>query len=309
MTSLRLAFMGTPEFSVPALHALSRAGHDIAAVYCQPPRPAGRGHKIQKSPVQRAAEGLGLPVRVPRSLKQPAEQQDFAALDLDIAVVVAYGLILPSPILQAPRLGCLNIHASLLPRWRGAAPIQRAVLAGDSETGITIMQMDEGLDTGAMLLQEATSIGPTDTSADLHDRLAEIGARMIVAALDAAAKGSLTPEPQDDAAASYAAKLSKQDGAIDWSRPATHLDAAIRALTPWPGAWFMLNGEMIRIRRAAVLGIDDASAPGTLLDDDFSVRCGEGALRLERVQRAGKPEADGDAVLRGLRLSLGTVLA
>jgi methionyl-tRNA formyltransferase len=304
--------MGTPDFAVPALAALLDAGHDVATVYSQPPRPAGRGHKLQPSPVHLFAESRVLGVRTPVTLRDPAAQADFVALDLDVAVVVAYGLILPRPVLAAPRLGCLNIHASLLPRWRGAAPIQRAILAGDAETGITIMQMDEGLDTGAMLLQERDPIGADDTGATLHDRLAEIGARAIVTALARLAAGALPAVPQPAAGVTYAAKLTREEARLDWGKPAQALERQVRAFTPWPGAWFELPGEKagerVRVLRARLApakgGVPGSIAPGTL-----SVTCGDGAaLDLAMVQPAGGKPMPAADFLNGHFLPAGTVL-
>src|SRR5690349_19076580 len=249
MTKLRLASMGTPDFAVPTLAALRAAGHEVVCVYGPPPRPAGRGHRPQPSPVQAAADAAGIPVRVPLRFDAPAIAQ-FAALGLDAAVVAAYGLILPKPVLEAPRLGCLNVHASLLPRWRGAAPIQRALLAGDKETGITIMQMDEGLDTGAMLLAGRTSIGPATTAPELHDRLAEMGARLVVEALEGVASARLAPTPQPAEGVTYAAKLQRDEGALDWRRPADELLAKVRALNPWPGVSFESPGGRIKVLAA-----------------------------------------------------------
>ena len=234
-TGLRLVFMGSPAFAVPILDALRSAGHEIAAVYAQPPKPAGRGHRVQPCPVHAHAEGLGIPVRTPRSLRNAEAQAEFAGFAADAAIVAAYGLILPKPVLEAPRLGCLNVHASLLPRWRGAAPIQRAILAGDRETGVTIMQMDEGLDTGAMLLAERIAIDAGTTAADLHDRLAEAGARLVVEALDGVADGRIRPVPQPSEGVTYAAKLDRGEGRIDWRAEAAEIDRRVRALNPWPG--------------------------------------------------------------------------
>ena len=308
MPGLRLAFLGTPDFAVPSLTALAAASHEIACVYSQPPRPAGRGHKERPSPVQRLAETRGWPVRTPASLKDPEAQAAFADLALDAAVVAAYGLILPKAVLAAPRLGCLNVHASLLPRWRGAAPIQRAILAGDAETGVTIMQMDEGLDTGAILLQRAVPIGPGTTAADLHDALAALGAALVVEALAGLAAGTLEARPQDEALACYADKLSREEGRLDWRRPAAELARRVRALTPWPGAYAELpGGGRLKVLRAEV--VDSGSgAPGELLDAAMTVACDEGALRLLDVQKAGKAPVDGAAFLRGARLATGSVL-
>ena len=305
---MRLVFMGTPDFAVPALAALSRAGHEILCVFTQPPRPAGRGQREQRSPVHEFAAGRGWTVRSPASLKSAAAQREFAGLGADAAVVAAYGLILPKAVLAAPKHGCLNIHASLLPRWRGAAPIQRALLAGDAETGITIMQMDEGLDTGAILLQEATPIGPDDTGAALHDRLAEMGARLIVAALPAVAAGTLVPRPQPATGVTHAPKLTREEGRLDWRRPATELERQVRAFDPWPGAWFETRGERIKVLSATSVAIDTAAAPGTVLDAAPAVACRGGALRLRRLQRAGKAALDAADFLRGFPLPPGTVL-
>ncbi|MGE0745945.1 MAG: methionyl-tRNA formyltransferase [Rhodospirillales bacterium] len=308
MARLRLAFMGTPDFAVPALAALVDAGHDVAAAYSQPPRPAGRGMKPAPSPVHRFAEDRGIPVRTPATLKDPAEQAAFAALGLDAAVVAAYGLILPPPVLAAPRLGCLNIHASLLPRWRGAAPIQRAILAGDAETGVTIMQMDAGLDTGPMLLAEAAPIAPDTTGASLHDALAALGARMIVVALDRLAAGALPATPQPAAGATYARKLDRAEARIDWSQPATAVERQVRAFDPWPGTWFEHAGERIRVLAAALADGRAGAAPGTVLDDRLAVACGDGAVRILRLQRQGKAALVAEAFLRGFALPAGTVL-
>ncbi|UEM02957.1 methionyl-tRNA formyltransferase [Skermanella rosea] len=308
MTPLRIAFMGTPEFAAVGLRALIDAGHEIACVYSQPPRPAGRGHQMQRSPVHVLAEERGIPVRTPKSLRNVEAQADFAALDLDCAVVAAYGLILPQPILDAPRLGCLNIHASLLPRWRGAAPIHRALLAGDSETGVTIMRMDAGLDTGPMLLKGTVPITERTTAVKLHDALAVLGADLIVKALDGVAAGSLTPVPQPEVGVTYAAKLTREDGRLDWSRPAAETERQVRALNPWPGVWFDLGKERIKVLGAEAAGNPSGAAPGTLLDDRLTVACTEGAVRLTRVQRPGKAAVDGDAFLRGFQLPVGTVL-
>jgi methionyl-tRNA formyltransferase len=300
---VRLAFMGTPDFAVPALRSLHAAGHDIAAVYCQPPRPAGRGQALRPSPVQAAAEALGLPVRSPLRLKRDMDAQAaFAEMDLDIAVVAAYGLILPEAMLAAPRRGCLNIHASLLPRWRGAAPIQAAILAGDAETGVTIMRMDAGLDTGAMLLREATPIGPHTTAAELHDTLADMGARMLLRALDTDA----TPRPQPEDGATYAAKLTREDGKLDWARPATELDRRIRALNPWPGTFTTLDGTVMKILGADLVEAPSAP-PGMVLDERLTIATGAGALRITRLQAPGRAAMDGAAFLRGRHIARGMV--
>ncbi len=300
---MRLAFMGSPDFAVPALRALHRAGHEIATVYCQPPRPAGRGHAVQRCPVHVAADALGIPVRTPARLRRDAaEQAAFAALELDAAIVAAYGLILPQAMLDAPRRGCLNIHASLLPRWRGAAPIQAAVLAGDAETGVTIMRMDAGLDTGPMLLREAVPITAETTGAVLHDQLAGIGARLSLRAL-----AENPPEvPQPEAGVTYAPKLSREDGRIDWTRPAEAIARQVRAFDHWPGTFTTLEGAVLKVL-AARPG-PGSGAPGTTLDDTLLVACGSFALRLLRVQRAGRAAMDAPAFLRGHAVPAGTVL-
>ncbi|WP_029010960.1 methionyl-tRNA formyltransferase [Azospirillum halopraeferens] len=306
MTPLRLVFMGTPDFAVPALRALIDAGHTVVCAYSQPPRPAGRGQQVQKAPVHRFAEAHGIPVRTPKTLRTAEAQAEFAASGADAAVVAAYGLILPQPVLDAPRLGCLNIHGSLLPRWRGAAPIQRAILDGDGETGITIMQMDAGLDTGAMLLKGSVPITAGTTAASLHDALAALGARLIVEALDGLAHGRLTAQPQPEEGVTYAAKLTRDDGRLDWRRDAAFIDRQVRALTPWPGCWFEATGERIKV--LAVEPAAGSGAPGTVLDEAMTVACGSGAVRLTRVQRPGKAPVDGAAFLRGFHLPPGTVL-
>ncbi len=292
---MRLAFMGSPDFAVPALRALHDAGHDVAAVYCQPPRPAGRGQKETPCPVHRAALELGLEVRTPARVKRDAGQHEaFRALALDVAVVAAYGLILPPAMLEAPRQGCLNIHASLLPRWRGAAPIQAAILHGDAESGVTIMRMEEGLDTGPMLLREAVALGPRATTPWLHDALSGIGARLILRALEEA-----PPEaPQPAEGVTYAPKLGKADGLLDWRADAAALDRRVRAMNPWPGAFFAHGGESIRVLDAEPVG--GSAPPGTVLPGPgLTVACGSGALRLTRMQRPGRPAMDADALRRG----------
>ncbi|MFK7938444.1 MAG: methionyl-tRNA formyltransferase [Roseovarius sp.] len=292
---MRVVFMGTPDFSVPVLEALVAAGHDIAAVYCQPPRPAGRGKKDRPTPVHTRAEALGLDVRHPASLKGEGEQAEFAALNADIAVVVAYGLILPQAVLDAPRHGCLNIHASLLPRWRGAAPIHRAVMAGDAETGICIMQMDAGLDTGAVVLRQATPIGAEETTGQLHDRLSDMGASLIVSALDQV--GDLTPTPQPGEGVTYAAKIDKAEARLDWSWQAAEVDRHIRGLSPFPGAWCELEGARLKLLTSRLA--QGCGAPGQVLDDALTVACGRGAVQLLRLQRAGRGAQDSTEFLRG----------
>lgn len=305
MTRLRLAFMGSPDFSVPALRALHEAGHEIAAVYCQPPRPAGRGQKETPCPVHRAALELGLPVRTPaRVRKDTAEHEAFAALDLDAAVVAAYGLILPPAMLQAPRRGCLNIHASLLPRWRGAGPIQAAILAGDTESGITIMRMEEGLDTGPMLLRESVPIGPQTTTPELHDALAALGGPLVLRALEE----NPSPVPQPEEGVTYAPKLGKEDGRLDWTQDAAALDRRVRALNPWPGTFFRNGEDVVRLLAAEPEPGAAGAAPGTVLDSTPRIACGDGVLRLTRLQRAGRGAMPADAFLRGYPLPPGTVL-
>ncbi len=302
---MRIIFMGTPDFSVPVLDALVNAGHDIAAVYCQPPRPAGRGKKDRPTPVHARAEALGLEVRHPISLKSLEEQASFAALNADIAVVVAYGLILPQVILDAPTHGCLNIHASLLPRWRGAAPIHRAIMAGDAQTGICIMQMEAGLDTGPVLLREATDIGIEETTAQLHDRLSDMGAALIVEAL--AELHNLTPDPQPEEGVTYAAKIDKAEARIDWSAPASEVDRKIRGLSPFPGAWTEFGGDRIKLLASRLA--EGQGTPGEVLDDHLRVACGEGAVELLRLQRAGKGAQDRETFLRGWPIPAGTRLS
>jgi methionyl-tRNA formyltransferase len=314
MTRLTLTFMGTPEFACPALDALIAAGHRIAAVYSQPPRPAGRGQQEQPSPVQRLAEHHGLEVRTPAKLRSESELAAFRAMGLDAAVVVAYGLILPKPILEAPRLGCLNIHASLLPRWRGAAPIQRAILAGDAETGVTIMQMDEGLDTGAILTQDRVEIEPEDTAATLHDRLSLLGARMILEALEQRAAGRLEPRPQPAEGVTYAAKLERREARIDWREAAPLIHRRLRAFTPWPGLWFEAKGERLRVTAVRPLPISTDAFPGMILSGSagaaLPIACGEGTvLSLEQLQRPGKKPVTAADFLRGFPLDAGLRLA
>ena len=299
-------FMGTPDFSVPILDNLIAAGHEIAAVYSQPPRPAGRGHQLRPSPVHAFAESKGIPVHTPKSLKSAEAQEAFAALRADAAIVAAYGLILPKAILDAPRRGCINVHASLLPRWRGAAPIQRCIEAGDAHTGVTIMQMDEGLDTGAMLLIESMPIGPSMTGGKLHDHLSAMGARLIVEALKKLEAGSLIATPQPPEGVTYAAKLAKEEGRIDWRRTARELDRQLRALTPWPGMWFELAGE--RIKLISAKPVADSGEPGEVLDDELTVACGEGALKCVTLQRAGKAPMAAADLLRGFAIPAGTHL-
>jgi methionyl-tRNA formyltransferase len=300
--------MGTPEFAVTIFGALIEAGHHILAVYTQPPRPAGRGHRPQPSPVQLFAAQHGLLVRSPVTLKGEAEQAAFAAFHADAAVVAAYGLILPRPVLTAPRLGCLNVHASLLPRWRGAAPIQRALLAGDRETGITIMQMDEGLDTGPILLQQQMSIAPDATAAGLAAELAVLSARQMLTALEAHSEGRLVARPQPQEGVTYAPKITREEGRLDWRRPSIELERRVRALDLWPGVFFELGGDRIRVHAAVALPGPAGGIPGTVLDERLSVACGEGVLRLLRLQRPGRTALEAPAFLRGHPIAPGTVL-
>lgn len=294
---MRVIFMGTPDFSVPVLQALVDAGHEIAAVYCQPPRPAGRDKKDRPSPVQLRAEALGLDVRYPVTLKSVDAQAEFAAFNADVAVVVAYGLILPQAILDAPRLGCLNIHASLLPRWRGAAPIHRAIMAGDAQTGVCIMQMDAGLDTGPVLLREATDIAADETTGGLHDRLSAMGASLVVTALDQLPK--LTATVQSQGGVTYAAKIDKAEARVDWTQPAAVVDQLIRGLSPFPGAWCEVSGERLKLLGSRV--VDGTGQPGEVLDG-FVIACGQGAVEVTQAQRSGKKAMAAADVLKGLTL-------
>ena len=300
---MRVVFMGSPDFSVPVLEALVAAGHEIAAVYCQPPRPAGRGRKDRPTPVQARAEALGLPVRHPVSLKGADAQADLAALKADVGVVVAYGLLLPQAVLDAPRHGCLNIHASLLPRWRGAAPIQRAIMAGDAETGVCIMRMEAGLDTGPVLLRKATPICPGDTAGDLHDRLSGMGAAAIVEALDRVPE--LVVEPQPEGGVTYATKIDKAEARVDWTRPAEEVDRQIRGLSPFPGAWTTLAGKRLKLLRSRTAPGD--GAPGAVLDG-LTIACGHGAVQVDEVQREGRGRQDAAEFLRGAGVTPGTIL-
>lgn len=303
---MKIVFMGTPEFSVPVLDALVGAGHEVLAVYCQPPRPAGRGKKETPTPVHARAQALGLPVRHPASLKGADAQAEFAAWQADVAVVVAYGLILPQMVLDAPRHGCLNIHASLLPRWRGAAPIHRAIMAGDTQTGICIMQMEAGLDTGPVLLRAATPIGTEETTGQLHDRLSQMGASLIVDVLSRLGDLEATPQPADGV--TYATKIDKAEAAVNWSLPATEVDRLIRGLSPFPGAWTQANGQRIKLLASRLVTDEGAgqAAPGEVLDDALRVACGTGAVQLLRLQRAGRGAQDADEFLRGMPVPKGT---
>ena len=298
---MRIVFMGSPDFAVPALNALVEAGHEIAAVYCQPPRPAGRGKADRKTAVQERAEALGLEVRTPRTLRVAEEQAKFAALETDIAVVAAYGLILPKPILDAPKAGCVNIHASLLPRWRGAAPIQRAILAGDEVTGVTIMQMDVGLDTGPMLLKRQTRVD-RKTAGQLTEELANLGANALLDWLT----HTQPPEAQPESGATYAAKVDKAEARIDWIKSATEIERQVRAFAPAPGAWFEVNCERVKLLEAD-LG-DGAGRPGEVLDDELTIACREGSIHPLRVQRAGRGAMTASELLRGFAIPKGTIL-
>jgi methionyl-tRNA formyltransferase len=300
--------MGTPPFAATILDALIAAGHRVRAVYTQPPRPAGRGHHQQPSPVQVLAERHGIRVRTPTRLRDDSVTAEFAALGADAAVVAAYGLILPPPILSAPRLGCLNVHASLLPRWRGAAPIQHALLGGDTETGITIMQMEEGLDTGPILLQQALLIAPDSTAGSLTQALAKLGGALIVEALDKAECGALQPRPQPPSGVTYAPKIAREQGRLDWQRPAAELVRRVRALQPRPGAFFVYRDETVRVLAATALAEPAAALPGTVLDERLTIACGAGALRPLRLQRPGRAALDADAFLRGYPIVPGTRL-
>ena len=301
----KIAFMGTPEFSVKPLDALREAGHDVVAVYSQPPRPKDRGQKLQKSPVHLYAEEHNIPVFTPKSFKKdPDAVKQFAALNLDFAIVAAYGLLLPKSILEAPKYGCLNIHASLLPKWRGAAPIQYAILSGDKVTGITIMQMDEGLDTGDMLLKGEIPITPKTTATTLHDDLSEMGAGLIVKALEEHATKGFSPQKQDDALSTHAPKIKKEDGHISWDMEASEIDLKIRGLTPWPGVYAEMNGEKVKIHQAEIC--DENDSPGVILDDkDLIVACQKGALKITSIQRPGKSRVTGSDFMRGQHFAKG----
>ena len=306
---MKLAFLGTSAFAVPALKALAEAGHDVVAVYTRAPKPAGRGQQERRTPVHELALSLGLAVRSPKGLRSDEEAAAFKALDLDSAVVVSYGHILPKSFLDAPVLGCINIHGSLLPRWRGAAPIHRAILAGDAETGVTTMRMDEGLDTGPMLLAERTPISSADTAETVHDRLADLGARLIVSTLDGLMRNTIEPVAQPEDGVTYAHKLGKEEGALDWRRPAAELERKVRAFHPWPGTWFEFNGERIKVLAAGLALAGGASGTLVVGRDGFPVvACGIGGLKLLQLQRPGRSAQPADAFLRGFALAAGTVL-
>lgn len=310
--SLRVVFMGTPEFSVPTLMEIVGQGHEVVACYSQPPRPAGRGMDLKKSPVHEAAESFGIPVFTPKSLKGEEEQEQFAALNADVAVVVAYGLLLPRAILEAPVHGCLNLHASMLPRWRGAAPINRAIMAGDKETAVQVMRMEEGLDTGPVCMSETVPIGENMTAGELHDQLSGLGGDLMVRALAALSRGALMQQPQPEEGVTYAAKLSKEETRIDWTQSSEEVHNHIRGLSPFPGAWceMPLGGkpERVKILRSSLA--EGAAAPGTVIASDTVpvVACGSGAVRLDLVQRAGRKPMSGADFLRGASLSDGVVL-
>jgi methionyl-tRNA formyltransferase len=303
MTRLRLAFLGTPHFAVPTLSALIDAGHEIAAVYSQPPRPAGRGHKLQPSPVHQLAEARGIPVRTPTSLRGAEEQAAFAALGVDAAVVVAYGLILPKAVLDAPRLGCFNLHASLLPRWRGAAPIHRAIMAGDAETGAMVMRMEEGLDTGPVLWTYRTAIDDATTTGALQELLAREGAKLMVSTLARLATGGVHEEPQSASGVTYAKKITPEEARIDWSCGARDVVRHIHGLNPAPGAWTMLGDQRLRLLRATVA--KGARAPGTVIDAPLVVACGEDAVRIDELQRAGRAVQSAAEFVRGFAVPAG----
>jgi methionyl-tRNA formyltransferase len=300
---MRLIVMGTPNFAVPTLVELAARGHEIAAVYTRAAKPAGRGMDVQITPVEREARRLGLPVLTPKTLRNEAAQKEFRAHNADAAVVVAYGLILPKPILEAPRLGCFNVHASLLPRWRGAAPINRAIMAGDAESGVTIMKMDEGLDTGAIAMAERMAITPDMTAGELHDRLARLGADVMARALAALERGSLALTPQPAQGVTYAAKIANDETRIDWTKPWKDVHDHIRGLSPFPGAWFELGG--VRVKALRSTKGEGASAPGTVLDDRLTIACGAGAVRLTQIQRAGKQPMAVEDFLRGTPVKAG----
>lgn len=308
---MRIAFLGTPDFAVAALAALVEAGHEVACVYSQPPAPRGRGQTLKPSPVHAYAEERGIPVRTPVSMRDPAEIEAFAALNLDAGVVVAFGQILPAAVLDAPKLGCFNLHASLLPRWRGAAPIQRAIMAGDKVTGVEVMQMTEGLDEGPVLASETVRIDALETATTLHDRLAIVGADLLARTMAAVERGEAKATPQAEEGLTYAKKIRPKEARIRWDKPAAEVDRKIRGLSPFPGAWFELPTDKGPVRVKALLSRleDGQGAPGRALDDALLISCGEGAVRLLRVQREGKGPQDAEAFLRGAPVAAGTELA
>lgn len=307
---LEIVFMGTPDFAVPVLDAVAGAGHRIVAVYSQPPRPAGRGLSELKSPVHRRAEAMGVSVRTPKNFKAETDRAEFASLKADAAVVVAYGLLLPAPVLDAPRFGCFNVHASKLPRWRGAAPIQRAIMAGDTVTAVNIMRMDEGLDTGPVCLGRDVPISTDMTAGELHDKLSALGAELMVEALAQLEAGTLNATPQPQEGVTYAAKIDKRETRIDFGKPAHEVADHIRGLSPYPGAWFEANlgGKPERIKVLRASAISRSGEPGVLLDGELTIACGEGAVRIEELQRAGKQPMKASDFLRGARLAAGTRL-
>jgi len=309
--TLRLAFLGTPDFAARSLAEIASAGHDVVRVYTQPPRRRGRGQSEQKTPVHQLAEVLGLPVETPKSFKDTDVIADFKALKLDVAIVVAYGQILTQDALDAPRLGCLNLHGSLLPRWRGAAPIQRAIMGGDEVTGVQIMQMEAGLDTGPVLLSETLPISEDDTASSLHDKMKDVGALLWPRALSALEQGSLEATPQSDEGVTYAKKISSEEARIDWSRPAHQLACHVRGLSPFPGAWFELESDKgpLRIKVLMARAVDQDGVAGTALDDELLIACGEGSLRLTRLQKQGKGPMKAEDFLRGTPVPTGTVLS
>ena len=307
---LDIVFMGTPDFAVPVLDAVAAAGHRVIAVYSQPPRPAGRGLSEAKSPVHRRAEAMGIPVRTPKNFKAESDRAEFASLKADAAVVVAYGLLLPAAVLDAPRFGCLNVHASKLPRWRGAAPIQRAIMAGDTVTAVNIMRMDEGLDTGPVCLGRDVKISTDTTAGDLHDTLSGLGAELMVEALAQLEAGTLKATPQPHDGVTYAAKIDKRETRIDFGKPAHEVADHIRGLSPYPGAWFeaSLGAKPERIKVLRASAISQNGEPGVLLDGELTIACGESAVRIEELQRAGKQPMKASDFLRGMRLAPGTRL-
>ncbi|MGB8575728.1 MAG: methionyl-tRNA formyltransferase [Pseudolabrys sp.] len=304
---MRLIFMGTPNFAVPTLIELAARGHEIAAVYTRAPKPAGRGMDVQHTPVEREARRLALPVHTPKTLKDDDAQKAFRAHNADAAVVVAYGLILPKPILEAPRLGCFNVHASLLPRWRGAAPINRAIMAGDVESGVTIMKMDEGLDTGAMAMAERMPTGADMTAGELHDALSRLGADLMLRVLAAAERGSLVLTPQPQAGVTYAEKIFKSETRIDWSKSWKQVHDHIRGMSPFPGTWFEVGGTRVKVLRSTKS--EGSGVPGTALDDKLTIACGDGAVRLVQVQRAGRQPMSAEEFLRGTPVKAGMRVA
>ncbi|HEY2355990.1 MAG TPA: methionyl-tRNA formyltransferase [Phenylobacterium sp.] len=307
---MRIAFLGTPDFALAVLRRIAEAGHEVACVYSQPPAPRGRGHALKPSPVHAFANERGLMVRTPASMRDPAEIAAFQALNLDAAVVVAFGQILPGEVLEAPTLGSFNLHGSLLPRWRGAAPIQRAIMAGDAVTGVEVMRMTEGLDEGPVLASETVRIGPLDTTGTLHDRMAAVGADLLVRTLTDIQRGAAAARPQAEEGVTYAKKIRTKEAKINWTKPAAEIDRKIRGLSPFPGAWFLLPADRGPVRVKALLSAfeDAAGEPGQVLDDRLLVATGEGAVRLLRVQREGRGPQDAETFLRGQPVAAGTLL-